>query len=404
MELLDSIWIVVGYILIAKTIFHLPVSRWRDGLFALTNLTAVALVYDWGAYILFLVGYVAFVLFQYLVCFKWKYTASAHIVGILFPVIVLFLLKYLPDGVYNYLGFARPNGSGPIFIGIVGLSYMAFRLSYIVTEVRAKVVPVPGIAQYLSFAFFLPTLAVGPISKFQTFYDSYNKSTNNLPGFEESMTRVAIGLAKFALLAPLFSQFQFDSLLMDRHVHEYWELAVACVGFYLFLYCNFSGFCDMAIGLAGLIGVRVDENFNNPFVARNLQDFWNRWHITLNVYMRDMLFTPMSKALVHRFGPKHLNVAIVLSLFVVFLLIGVWHGREVQFLLFGLMHAIGVTVVHIYGLVLRKSLGAQGYRLYQSNSVVRCVAILLTFCFVASTFLVFANDMQEIETLWQTLG
>ena len=98
------------------------------------------------------------------------------------------------------------------------------------------------------------------------------------------------------------------------------------VFYYLYLYCNFSGYCDMAIGAAGLIGIPVAENFNNPFAARNVKDFWNRWHITLSSYMRDVVFAPLSKNLVRAMGPAYANHAIALTITVVFLLVGVWHG------------------------------------------------------------------------------
>ena len=175
------------------------------------------------------------------------------------------------------------------------------------------------------------------------------------------------------------------------------------MGYYLFLYFNFSGFCDVAIGLAGLLGIRVDENFDNPFKSRNVQDFWNRWHITLNRYMRDIVFTPMSKSLVRLVGARYLNYVVAFSLFVIFILIGIWHGRQEQFLYFGLIHAFAVSVTHGYGVLLKRRLGPAGYKRYMSNGLITASARVLTFTYVSLSFLVFANSPERIERIFSVL-
>ena len=91
---------------------------------------------------------------------------------------------------------------------------------------------------------------------------------------------------------------------------------------------------DMAIGAAGLAGLHVAENFNHPFLSRNIQEFWSRWHMTLTGYMRDVVFTPLSKALVRAWGPKRAQHAIALSIFAVFMAIGCWHGLAWNFIIY----------------------------------------------------------------------
>jgi D-alanyl-lipoteichoic acid acyltransferase DltB (MBOAT superfamily) len=178
---------------------------------------------------------------------------------------------------------------------------------------------------------------------------------------------------------------------------------VAAVAYYLFLYCNFSGFCDIAVGMAGLMGVPVDENFNSPFAADSVKDFWNRWHITLSQYMRDVVFTPLCKSLIRILGPAQANQAIAVSIAVVFLIIGVWHGVGWNYAAFGAMHAVGVVVNHYYAIILKRSLGAKRFAAYSRSRLVEVFAVGLTFCFVAASMFLFANRPSAIWEIVHSL-
>jgi D-alanyl-lipoteichoic acid acyltransferase DltB (MBOAT superfamily) len=167
----------------------------------------------------------------------------------------------------------------------------------------------------------------------------------------------------------------------------------------LYLYCNFSGFCDIAIGAAGLIGIPVPENFRVPFLARNVQDFWNRWHITLSHYMRDVVFSPLSRSLARVMGPARVNHAIALTILVVFLLIGIWHGVGWNYVAFGAIHGLGVVWNHYCTIGLKKFLGRDGFKAYNSNRWIRCGAIVLTFCYVAFSLFFFANTPSEMREI-----
>jgi len=181
------------------------------------------------------------------------------------------------------------------------------------------------------------------------------------------------------------------------------DLPVAMVFYYLYLYCNFSGFCDMAIGAAALIGIPVAENFDSPLLARNMRDFWNRWHITLSQYMRDVVFAPLSKTLVRAFGPARANHAIALTIIVVFLLIGIWHGVGWNYAAFGLAQALGVVTVHYYTLFLKRQLGRDGFKAYHENPWIHAAAVTLTFAYCAASLLLFANTLPQIRQIFASL-
>jgi D-alanyl-lipoteichoic acid acyltransferase DltB (MBOAT superfamily) len=266
--------------------------------------------------------YVGLVCFQYLMlrAFTEK-KGNLPWLAFFTPIAALILVRYGPiAGLPKAPGFAWTAS-----LSLVGLSYLAFRASRLVLEVRNGAVKQPSFCEYLNFCFFLPTMPVGPINTYANFRRGFEDQPWDVP-IGRSALRIIVGLVKYQFLGSLCSQLGYAPLLLDDHPHPWMDLPIAMVFYYLFLYCNFSGFCDMAIGAAGLIGIPVPENFDNPFAARNVKDFWNRWHITLSQWMRDVVFAPLSKNLVRFFGPAHADHAIALTILVVFLLVGIWHG------------------------------------------------------------------------------
>ena len=159
----------------------------------------------------------------------------------------------------------------------------------------------------------------------------------------------------------------------------------------------------MAIGAAGLIGIPVAENFSNPFAARNLKEFWNRWHITLSTYMRDVVFSPLSKFLVGTMGPARANHAIAIAIGVVFLLIGVWHGVGLNFAIFGAIHAVGVVANHYYTIGLKQWLGRDGFRAYNANPWIHGGAVAVTFVYVTASLFFFANPIRDAVRIFAAL-
>jgi D-alanyl-lipoteichoic acid acyltransferase DltB (MBOAT superfamily) len=215
--------------------------------------------------------------------------------------------------------------------------------------------------------------------------------------------RILVGAVKYEFLGNLCNQLTYAGLLLDDHPHHWIDLPVAMLFFYLYLYLNFSGFCDMAIGAAALIGIPVPENFDNPFAARNVKEFWNRWHITLSVWMRDVVFSPLSKYLVGFFGIQRANHAIALTIAIVFLLVGIWHGAGWNFAAYGAVHALGVVANHYYTIFLKNKLGRDGFKAYNQNRWIRAVAVAGTFCYCGASLIFFANTFPQIKEIISVL-
>lgn len=242
------------------------------------------------------------------------------------------------------------------FFTVIGLSYLSFRVVHLLWEVQNERVREVPLAEYLSHIFFLPTYLLGPISPFSYFQASFNRSPEYVPPVKsDALLRILKGLVKFVVIASIFQQLTPDSSLLDYREHRRFELIIAILGFYLYLYANFSGFNDLSIGAAALMGILVKENFNQPYLATSCTEFWKRWHISLSEWMRDIVFSPLVANTLRRFPQLHPDYAIALSLLVVFLLIGWWHGNGWQFWLIGFLFGLAVVIEHFVNSFLRRA-------------------------------------------------
>jgi D-alanyl-lipoteichoic acid acyltransferase DltB (MBOAT superfamily) len=393
------------YLLASRIVMRRLTGAWREVAFACINVAAVYWFLFYGQksyYTARFIIYLGLIFFQYMM-FRafvekegWKPWLAFFT-----PIAGLILFHYIPGSVYVAMG----NAFGVKWRGIpnmVGISYLAFRSSRLVLEVRNGSAEKPNFWQYLHFCFFLPTMPVGPINTYANYRRGFEAEPWEVPPGRCAL-RILVGLVKYLFLGTLCNQLGYSNLLMDDHPHHAIDLPVAILFYYLYLYCNFSGFCDMAIGAAGLIGIPVPENFNNPFAARNVKDFWNRWHMTLSQYMRDVVFSPLSKFFGHALGRANVDHAIALTITVVFLLIGIWHGAGWNFLAYGAVHALGVVTNHYYTIGLKKWLGRDGFKAYNANPWIHAVAVVLTFWYCATSLFLFANTFPDMKVILSML-
>ena len=377
-------------------------GTWREVLLAAFN---VAGIYGSLIYGRMLYGNGIFIAYLIVICLQY---AALYIfcekkgwlpwLAFFTPIGFLVIARYTPHAVYVDLARMAGtvwHGSKPV---LVGISYLAFRASRLVLEVRNGLMKRPGFWEYFNFCFFLPTMPVGPINTYANYRRGFEDKPYDVPVCR-AMLRILVGMVKYEFIGGLCSQLDYASLLLDDHPHPWMDLPVAMVFYYLFLYCNFSGFCDMAIGAAALIGIPVPENFEDPFAARNMREFWNRWHITLSQWMRDVVFAPLSKYLVRIAGPANANHAVAVAIAIVFFLIGVWHGVGWNYALFGVAQSLGVVTVHYYTIFLKKRLGRDGFKAYNENRWIRAAAVTVTFCYYAATLFLFANTVPEMKQI-----
>ena len=289
-------------------------------------------------------------------------------------------------------------------VEVVGLSYMTFKFIHmLVDQWEGQLAPF-NLWTYLNYQLSFFTLTAGPIQRYNDFL-SYWNAIDRAPAARDGVVcwiRILAGMIKIGVLGVYFQ----SAYRAASDGHETFTLEEALVCFYgypVYLYCNFSGYTDVMIGAAGLLGFRLSENFNHPWLARNVLDFWDRWHITLTHWIRDYVFMTSYKTAATRF-PRAARPWSYALLFVALFLAGVWHGTTNGFVVFGILNGLGAAMTRAYGDVLRAALGRKGLDAYLRNRAARLLAVLVTLHYVCLCQLFFASNCQTaikiIESAW----
>jgi len=294
----------------------------------------------------------------------------------------------------------------------IGLSYILFRLLHLIIEARgdASYLGIP-FRLYLGYLIGFNTLVAGPIQRFDEFRDQEAFATDNrisLGDIGEALARIVAGLWKTNVLAALLSYYRLEALArlsgplspLDQLLNGAATFAL----YALFLYCNFSGYIDIVLGVSRLLGVRLPENFDRPFSATSFIDFWNRWHITLSRWLRTYIYNPLLISLLRRFPSPNLESAwATLAFFVTFFLVGAWHGQTTAFLFFGFLQGLGVAVNKLYQITLMKRLGRKNFEKLSSLSLYAVLARGLTFTWFTFTLTWFWASWDEATKVWSSL-
>ncbi|MCM1159644.1 MAG: MBOAT family protein [Roseburia sp.] len=225
----------------------------------------------------------------------------------------------------------------------VGISFYTFQtLSYVIDVYKGKVEPERNFVKYAAFIAFFPQLVAGPIERTENLlpqirkeqFFSYKKASYGLK-------LMAWGFFKKLVIADTVGIY-VDQIYSESHYYKGFSLFLATLFFAIQIYCDFSGYSDIAIGCGKLFGIDLMRNFKSPYFARSLKEFWSRWHISLSTWFRDYVYIPLGG---NRVSPmrKHWN------LIVTFLASGLWHGANYTFLLWGLFHGVGQVLEKILG-------------------------------------------------------
>lgn len=264
----------------------------------------------------------------------------------------------------------------------LGLSFYTFRiLGYLFDVQRRKLPASADLPAFLVFVSFFPCIVAGPIDRAKPFLAQLAAARVFHPDRAIAALRQFIwGLFKKLVIADGLDM--FTAPVFADYGHYDGSAAILATLYYAVqLYADFSGYSDMALGVSRLVGIDVARNFDYPFFARNIADFWRRWHMSLTSWLTDYLFTPVSIQL-RDYGRLGLAVAIAVT----FLVIGAWHGAAWTFVLFGAIHALAYMPLIARGTMGKKLPSMEG-RLVPSLR--DALAIGATFAFVACTFVIF---------------
>ncbi len=264
------------------------------------------------------------------------FTAIAIFIALKTPEFSLALSKLL-----RWLNQQDPRFSSSNDLIWLGISYILFRLLHLLLDWRAGRLATTSLADTLNYIFFFPALVAGPISRFPQFRNELNNSPQSLDRIEGTR-RIFIGLFRKFVIADSLALLSLSPQNASQMLSPLF-LWIALVAYSLRIYFDFSGYTDIALGSARLMGIRLPENFNAPYLKTNLIQFWNSWHITLADWFRSYVFYPLTRKL--RSTPALPNwLTVFLPQLSTMLLIGLWHGITPNFFIWGAWHGVGLFI------------------------------------------------------------
>ncbi len=240
---------------------------------------------------------------------------------------------------FKYLGFLMENVNWIFHLSLpvpqivlpIGISFFTFQaISYIIDVYRGDGRVQKSLMNVCLYISFFPQLIAGPIVRYQTFDDQITTRRETLDDFCEGIRRFIVGLAKKVLLANNLAALADTAFAMQTTELSLVGTWLAAASYMLQLYFDFSGYSDMAIGLARMFGFHLLENFNLPFIARSIAGFWKRWHISLTSWFRDYLYFPLG-------GSRVSKGRLLFNMGVVWVLTGFWHGAQWTYLVWGFL-------------------------------------------------------------------
>jgi D-alanyl-lipoteichoic acid acyltransferase DltB (MBOAT superfamily) len=299
--------------------------------------------------------------------------------SILISLSILGYFKYANFFLWNWNQMVQGNFQPLDIILPVGISFYTFQsISYVVDVYKERIAPTRNWLDYLFFLSFFPALVAGPIVRADYFLPQLEKNERATSEMIwTGLWLIIIGIIKKALIADYIAQYN-DLIFNDPALYTGVQTLMGVLGYTMQIYCDFSGYSDMAIGLALIMGFRLGINFNAPYQSRNLTEFWRRWHISLSSWLRDYLYIPLG-------GNRKGVFRTYLNNFLTMLIGGLWHGAAWKFIFWGAMHGVGLAV-HKASLPLLKRIPDNFLTIFISWALTFIYVSLLWVFFRAASF------------------
>ncbi len=320
---------------------------------------------------------------------KRKHYLAASIIA---NVGILAIFKYFNFfiGNVNELFNLSPGNQLP-FLNIIlpiGLSFHTFQaMSYTIEVYRGNQKAERHFGIYSLYVLFYPQLVAGPIERPQNLLHQFReKHAFEIQRVYEGLKLMLWGLFKKVVIADRLAVY-VDEVYKNPEGWPWLNLVVATVFFAIQIYCDFSGYSDMAIGSAKVMGFKLMTNFNRPYFSKNIQEFWKRWHISLSTWFRDYLYISLG-------GNRVPKARIYLNVAIVFIISGFWHGANWTFIIWGTIHAVLITVYMFYKENIHKQ--------KKSNWVIDAISIVVTFIVVCLAWIFFRAE--NVHDAWIILS
>ncbi len=308
--------------------------------------------------------------------------------------LILFYFKYANFFVAQVQDLLASFGAGPVpWVAValpIGISFFTFhKVSYIADVYNNTVEPAKDFPTFALYIFLFPQLIAGPIIRYHDICDQFVARQYSINILYQGLVRFCIGLAKKILIADQVSSLADKMFATDLNTMPTSFIWLGIIAYAYQIYFDFSGYSDMAIGLGKMMGFRFPENFNQPYTAVTITDFWRRWHMTLSSWMREYLYIPLGG---NRGGTWHTYK----NLWTVFLLSGLWHGASWSFIFWGAFHGMFLVIDKLFWIDISKHLP----RLV--NVTVTFIVVLIGWVFFRADTL--GHALSYLQHMWGLSG
>ncbi len=384
--MLFSSIVFLGFFLPVVLIVYyvIPSIKYRNCVLLVSSL----LFYAWGEpkFVLLMIISIIFNFSMGIFISERKSRKKILIFSIIVNLIVLFIFKYLGFTCEIINVFINSLHLRPLtvlnLILPIGISFYTFQeISYLVDVYRNPGLVQKNVLNLGLYITFFPQLIAGPIVRYHDINYQIENRKENIADFSKGLERFIVGLSKKVILANNFAL--VCDAIYDSSFTSYGTLAawIAAISYALQIYYDFSGYSDMAIGIAKLFGFDLLENFDYPYSASSITDFWKRWHISLTNFFRDYVYIPLG-------GNRKGKARTVLNRFFVFLLTGLWHGASFNFIFWGLAHGTSMVLERQTKINERKNVILRiGYRVF-------------TLFVIIFLWVLFRNETKETVKIW----
>lgn len=299
-------------------------------------------------------------------------------IGLLFNLGMLGYFKYTDFMIENVNALFNTSYTLKNILLPLGISFFTFQQLAFVVDTYKNKGRLPKFLDYCNFVTFFPQLIAGPIVLPEEMLPQFEDKANRNPRAKNLFDGIfifSVGLAKKVIIADSIAVFANAGYNLDLPHYTMAEAWLISLSYTFQLYFDFSGYCDMAIGIGKMFNINLPLNFNAPYRATNFQDFWRRWHITLNRFLTQYVYIPLG-------GSRRKEVRVYFNIGIVFLISGIWHGAGWTFVVWGICHGIGVMIHRIWK--------KKGY------SMPSWLGMFITFFFINILWVLFrADNMHE---------
>jgi D-alanyl-lipoteichoic acid acyltransferase DltB (MBOAT superfamily) len=382
--------------------FHPSVS-WRKWVLLIANLIFLMTFSQKPLIFVPLGGFLAFG-FLSVWAIQRFHSAAAYLWIVFGTLLIFFWLKkysFLPE--VSFLRFTYTT---------LGLSYIFFRVMHLIIDANGRELGRRvDIISYLNFTLSFTTLVSGPIQRYPEFIEQHLaplRPSLSIIDIGDGLERIVIGFFKVNVLGLVFSVIRnqaINTLSPNQSVGARALTAATVAAFYtIYLYFNFSGYTDIVIGIAKFLRINLPENFNRPFSADNFLEFWNRWHITLSQWLKTYVYNPLLIVFMRRYPSETIEPLIgVAAFFLTFFLIGLWHGQTSEFIFFGFLLGMGISVNKLFQIEMAKAIGKKQYKTLSNMWLYQAVCRGFTFTFFSFSLLWFWSNWKSLEKMSRAL-